>query len=290
MVVQARKALHLLYRRIFNLHLPIHLKLKLVDHTILPMLTYACEILGSENLQEYEKLHLDFLRKITNSRKSTPSYMLYGKRGRTHLIITIQKRMINYWSKLAMNSESFSALVYRSMLLSNINFKWLTSIKSIFDNCGFSYIFNNQFTVNVKNIRNIMTQTLKDQNNQQWRESLNISNKGRLYGRLKQNLELSPYFSKIPLQYALPIYKLISCYFRFPIEVLASQGIPYNQRKCHICSTDIGDAYHYILVSITQRILHSFTIPFVFQYITIFSCAEIFKIILHRLCEAIWCK
>jgi len=91
---------------------------------------------------------------------------------------------------------------------------------------------------------NIITQTFKDQNNQQWPESLNISNEGRLYGELKQNLELSPYFPKIPLQYALPIYKLISCNFRFPIEVLAWQGIPYNQRKCHLRSTDIRISLH----------------------------------------------
>jgi len=198
-----------------------------------------------------------------------------------------------------MNSESFSAIVYRSMLLSNINFKWLTSIKSIFDNCGFSYIFNNQFTVNVKNISNIITQTLKDQNNQQWRESLNISNKGRLYGELKQNLELSPYFSKIPLQYALPIYKLISCNFRFPIEVLAWQGIPYNQRKCHLCSTDIGDAYHYILVCnhfqhIRRELLPRYYIrhPSMVKYIELLNCnntktliniAELAKVLMREI-------
>ena len=44
------------------------------------------------------------------------------------------------------------------------------------------------------------------------------------------------------------------------------------------------------LVSITQRILHSFTIPFAFQYITIFSCEHIFEIILYRLCEKLWRK
>ena len=40
---QARKALHLLYKRIRKFNLPIDLQLKLFDHTILPILIYGCE-------------------------------------------------------------------------------------------------------------------------------------------------------------------------------------------------------------------------------------------------------
>jgi len=112
--------LHVLYRRLYNVDLPIDLQLKPFNHTILPILAYAYEIPGSENLQEYEKLHLDYLRKITNCRNSTPSYMLCGELGRTHLKIPIQKRMINYWRKLVLKSETFfSYIVYRSMCLRN---------------------------------------------------------------------------------------------------------------------------------------------------------------------------
>jgi len=181
----------------------------------------------------------------------------------------------NVWHHM----ESFSAIVYRSMLLSSLNFKWLTGIKSKFDNCGFSYLFNNQFIVNVKNMSSIITQTLKDQNNQQWQESINISNTGKLYGELKQNLKLSPYFSKIPLQYALSIYKLKSCNLRFPIDVLAWQGIPYNQRKCDVRSTDIGDAYYNILVCnhsqhIRCELLPRYYIrhPSMVKYIELLNC------------------
>jgi len=109
-------------------------------------------------------------------------------------------------------------------------------------------IFNNQFTVNVEKISNIIPKTLNGRQNQQWRESLSMSMKGRLYGQFKLNLELSPYFSNIPFQYALSIDKLKTCNFRFPIEVFALQGMPYYQRKRHLCSTYIGDLYHYILV------------------------------------------
>jgi len=38
LVSQARKAMYLLYKRIYNLHLPINIQLKLFDHTISPIL------------------------------------------------------------------------------------------------------------------------------------------------------------------------------------------------------------------------------------------------------------
>ena len=64
-VQQAKKAMIFLYIRIKNLDLPFDLQLKLFDHTILPILTYASEVWGFENLDMIEKVHNDFLRKIT---------------------------------------------------------------------------------------------------------------------------------------------------------------------------------------------------------------------------------
>ena len=43
---QAKKAMILLFVRIRNLDLPFDLQLKLFDHTVLPILTYASEVWG----------------------------------------------------------------------------------------------------------------------------------------------------------------------------------------------------------------------------------------------------
>ena len=79
---QARKALHLLYKRIRKFNLPIDLQLKIFDHTILPILIYGSEIWGFENLDIIEKLHNDFLRTITKLRKSTPIFTRPKKKRR----------------------------------------------------------------------------------------------------------------------------------------------------------------------------------------------------------------
>ena len=81
-VEQARKSMHVLYKRIRNLNIPIDLQLHLFDHVILPIALYVCEIWGFENSQIIENLQNNFLRHIVNLRKNTLIYMLYAELGR----------------------------------------------------------------------------------------------------------------------------------------------------------------------------------------------------------------
>ena len=57
---QAKKAMHLLYTRVYNLDLLIDLQLKLFDHTIAPTLTYGSEIWGYESVDLLENVHNNF--------------------------------------------------------------------------------------------------------------------------------------------------------------------------------------------------------------------------------------
>ena len=77
-----RKLIFAVYCRTNNLNLPIDLQLKLFDHTVLPILTYACDVWVYENLDIIGRVHTEFLRKITKCRKSTPINMLYAELGR----------------------------------------------------------------------------------------------------------------------------------------------------------------------------------------------------------------
>ena len=80
-VQQAKKAMILLFTRINNLHLPLDLQLKLFDHTVLPILTYVCEVWGYENLDMIEKIHNDFLAQNYSGKEKYPSlYVLWRTR------------------------------------------------------------------------------------------------------------------------------------------------------------------------------------------------------------------
>ena len=76
--------MHVLFKRIRNLDIPIDLQLYLFDHVMLPKALYGCEIWGFENSQIIENLHNDFLRQTINLRKSTPFYIyvLHAELGR----------------------------------------------------------------------------------------------------------------------------------------------------------------------------------------------------------------
>ena len=54
--------MHVHFKRICNLDIPIDLELYLFDHAILPIALYGCEIWGFENSKVIENLHYEFHR------------------------------------------------------------------------------------------------------------------------------------------------------------------------------------------------------------------------------------
>ena len=248
---QANKAMHLLYKRINNLKLPIDLQLKLFDQTIVPILTFASETWGMDtNFDCLEKVHLSFLRKITNSRKSTPAYMLYGELNRYPLSIRIFTRMIGYWNKLILQSpDKYSTFVYKAMLNSNNNYKWLQTVKNVFDTTGYTYIFNNQFNNSSKTISKLIERSLMDQFIQKWHNSMTVSNKGRNYNTIKTSFAFEKYLTAIPLPNALTLFKIRTANHKLPVESGIWNHIPYNERYCTQCTNrDLGDLYHYLFI------------------------------------------
>ena len=93
-VEQARKAMHVLFKRIRNLDIPIDWQLYLFDQIILPIALYGCKLWGFENSQIIENSHNDFLRQIINLRKST-------ELGRHPIQINIKSRIIGFWLSIA---------------------------------------------------------------------------------------------------------------------------------------------------------------------------------------------
>ena len=131
-----RKAMHVLFKRIRYLDIPIDLHLYLFDHIILPIALYDCEIWGFENSQIIENLHNGFLRQINNLRKSSPIYMLHEELGRHPIQINIKSRVIGFWLLIVNGKESkLSKLLYSIMLKEHekgsYNFKWIRCINDI---------------------------------------------------------------------------------------------------------------------------------------------------------------
>jgi len=180
LVNQANKALHLLYKRLYNLHLPFDLAIKLLDHTIVPILTYSCEVWGYEDLALIERVHCNFLRKLFKLRKSIPLYILYEGTGRYPLSIFIKPKIIRYWLSLLKGDPNKSSFKLYKCMLNTPTFesKWVKNIKSILIETGNIDLWEQQDTIHSLSIKNRIIQTPIDQNQQHWHSQLEHSNKG----------------------------------------------------------------------------------------------------------------
>lgn len=250
-VSQAKKAMHILYTRIYNLDLPVDIQLKLFDQTILPILTYNCEVWGFENLEIIERVHTDFLRKLTKSKRSTPLYMLYGELGRYPIELTIKTRMIKFWGKLLSGSGSkISRICYENMFNYMRNNKWLNRIKGILDATGNTYIWENQHAINLKHVHKMVKRSLLDQFLQNWSAQLDISSKGTNYRIFKVDIKLEPYLTILPENKRLVLFHFRTGNHRMPIETgrWRDRHVPYAERKCTLCNmNELGDEFHYLL-------------------------------------------
>ena len=156
-VDQAKKAMHLLYKRIRNLNLPLDLQLHLFDHTILPIALFGCELWGSDNIKLIENLQNEFLRRITNLKKSTPIYMLYAELGRMPVEVTVKSRMIGYWLSLVNGKETkLSTLLYKKLLHeynAGYEHKWVSYIKDILVSVGQIDLLNKEVIDNPRSVK-----------------------------------------------------------------------------------------------------------------------------------------
>lgn len=242
--------MYYLYARINNLNLPIDLKLKLFDQTIVPILTYGCEVFGFENIQILERIHTEFLRTITKTKKSTPHYMLLAELGRYPLEITVKTRMVGFWSRIVSGKVTkLSYIMYKVMRHTpNLQSKWINHVKSIFEDSGRPDVWLNEGIGLPKCITQQIKRTLLDQNSQLWHENLQNSTKGTNYQLFKDSIKLEQYFLTLERKNYLPLVKFRTANHRLPVEVLRWEGVPHRERTCHLCDAlDIADEFHYLL-------------------------------------------
>ena len=250
-VDHAKKALHLLYKRINNLNIPIDLQIQLFDHTVLPILLYGSEVWGFTNTNMIDVLHNQFLRSITKLRKSTPTYMLYAELGRVPIHLHIKKRIINYWISLINGSSSkFARKMYDIMLAEHENgktHKWISYLKSILISVGLPDLIYQPIIINPQATKAKISETLKDLYIQEWHAKLDSSSKGRDYGIYKSDISIEPYFMTLNKNAYYHMVKFRTANFKLPIETGRWENVPVNERKCMMCDTnDIGDSFHYL--------------------------------------------
>ena len=197
-----------------------------------------------------ERVHTDFLRRITNCRKSTPKYMLYAELGRHPIEITIKQRMVKFWTRLITGKISkLSYNIYVFMLKSEqINSKWIHCIRSILNNSGRYNAWFRQFTTVHLSLGKVIKQNLLDQFLQNWNSQLHSSSKGRNYNLFKNNIKQEQYIINLNGSLLYTMVRFRKANHKLPIETGRWNNIDLPERKCELSTeNDLGDEYHYLL-------------------------------------------
>ena len=93
--------------------------------------------------------------------------MIYDDLGVLPLQVAIEKGIIGYWFRLLSKHHSaYSYCIYRMVLalFSNYLYKthWICKVKSILDNCGLSYTWENQCTLDNSACENVIFRRIDD--------------------------------------------------------------------------------------------------------------------------------
>lgn len=130
-----------------------------------------------------------------------------------------------------------------------IKTKWISSVESIFQECGMYNIWlshnSNNKTWLVKSIK----QKLCDQFLQKWHSDCCNSSRGISYSLFTNfDFKLQDYLSsELTFNSIVTLTEFRCSNHRLPIETGCWNKVPSDERKCNLCHNDLGDEFHYIL-------------------------------------------
>ena len=240
--------------------LPIDLTLDLFHKIVAPCTLYGAEIYGFKNCSQLETLQHKYLKYALKLKNSTPTSMILGETGYLPLEYHIKIKIMGFWvSLISGNRDKLSYKMYFLCLtLFNdglLEFEWLNYIKSILDECGLTYVFENQLGYEHRWLKNFLIPkiklTLKDLFFQKWGNDVERSSKCFFYRHFNAKPTLQRYLKILQPSDWIPIIKFRTANHRLPIEIYSWQ-ITYkerNKRVCTMCNSgDVGDEFHYLLL------------------------------------------
>ena len=137
---------------------------QLFDAFVGSILNYSCEVWGFGKSKVLERVHLKFCKNLLKVKSSTSSCGVYGELGRYSLCITRYVRIVKYWSRIANSENILIVHLYNSLVDAcnkGVN-NWAKSVRSLLDTYGFSYVWNNPNSVNLKTFYLIFKQRVVD--------------------------------------------------------------------------------------------------------------------------------
>ena len=254
---RASRAMFALLKKAKSLMLPVDLVIDLFDKTILPILTYGCEIWGFEMSDIVQRLQLKFYKLVLKLRQSTPSFMVFGETGKFPVSVIIKSRMLSFWFNLVTNheNEKLSFHVYKCLLrMYELNIhenKYIKYIHTLLNEIGLSGFWLNQNAIreHPKWFKSKVKQCFKDAFLQTWYMHIDNDKMYLNYRMFKPSFGADPYYLVLPQNYMFTILKFRTTNNNLPVNKLRYENLPRNERICDKCNkNDVADEFHYLFV------------------------------------------
>ena len=171
---------------------------KVFDCQILPILEYGCEVLYTgRDIQQFEVIHLKYIKHALGLRTQTPTLAVYGDTGRFPLLVRQQIVILKYWNRLlSLSADNPIKHAYVMLMeLDALGFdNWCTRIRQLLDSLNLSHLWQQQCMSSIsildakeKIVQNFITK---------WKCNINdsiISPKLRSYKLFKYSFCVEPY-------------------------------------------------------------------------------------------------
>ena len=226
---------------------------QLFDAFVGSILNYSCEVWGFGKSKVLERIHLKFCKTILKVKSSTSSCGVYGELGRYPLFITRYVRIVKYWSRIANSENILIVHLYNSLVDAcnkGVN-NWANSVRSLLDTYGFSYVWNNPNSVNLKTFYLVFKQRVVDVFKQNWFNDIARNGTLVLYKEFKQYFEYENYLTELPSKLRIPLAKLRLSSHQLLIETgrYSQNRTERAQRLCTLCDrSDVEDEYHFVII------------------------------------------
>lgn len=159
--------------------------------------------------------------------------------------------MLKYWFKIINSENVLLKTIYNQALKDSINGNrnWVSNIKKLLDDYGFSYVFDNPHIVDINMTLNEFKHRIIDTYKQEWFRVVSNSSSLDMYRIFKTQLMYENYLDLLPRNCRLFLTRLRLSVHPLRIQVgrYARNNIPRNERYCICCNmADIEDEYHFV--------------------------------------------
>ena len=251
---RASRAMFALLKKCNRLSLPLDIIFDLFDKTIVPVLTYGCEVWGTAITDASSKLQLKFYKLVLRLRQSTPTCMVLGEVGKAPVEIHIKSRVLGYWYKLCHpeNENKIASVVYHFLLKLYNNDKYEPSyirfIKKTLQEIGMNdlWLQQNNIRYSCKWFKEKVNRGLLDKFIQQWFVTIDNDGINYMYRMFKTSFNVERYFSVLPTKLAIRLARFRTTNNVLPVNTLRFTSVPRNERLCTKCNIDIGDEFHFL--------------------------------------------